>query len=457
MAHDGTLGHFLPYLLRRRLRAVLWPDAGEGRAGLLFLGLFCVLYGAGLAYMLNHHELQAGGYLRKLLFGLNGIMFLSALLVDFVPTYRLVQRPLPDHFPVSGNLNVVMAFLLDLITVRRIMILVFLLVALAGAPHAWRTLGLIVLVVLSAGTASFNLRLLLTMRRWQHPLLFLNLLCLLAAAGWLSTLIKVPVATTALATVAVLGPFVLWVGALRWLGEEFTQRNLAAPAESQSEGALLARLSPEWKAYFRKTWPALAMAVVFKTLMLVACGFMAAKGKKDTMAGLFYMCYLPIIGFTYVNNNLFGHLYSLSANELTRVGLTSRLLRLYLRLVVPVLVLDCSISAVLLLLLFSQERWPLLGLLPLAGGAGLALGLWGSLYKAKAIYKNIDFANMRTNASTLINGLTLIVGAALYLMPWWWARIALAMVVMLSAWWPVQRVLRNEGGLRRQLWVALKA
>jgi hypothetical protein len=63
---------------------------------------------------------------------------------------------------------------------------------------------------------------------------------------------------------------------------------------------------------------------------------------------------------------------------------------------------------------------------------------------------------MRNNASTLMNGLTLGLAAALYLMPWWWARMGLAVVVMLTAWIPVRRVLRNEGGLRRQLWYDLK-
>ena len=85
----------------------------------------------------------------------------------------------------------------------------------------------------------------------------------------------------------------------------------------------------------------------------------------------------------------------------------------------------------------------------------LALGLWGSLFKAKPVRKNVDFSNLRNNASTLMNLLSIGLAAALYLMPWWWARIALALAVTLSALVPVRRMLSNHGPTRRQLWQAL--
>ena len=44
MANQPTLGHFLPYLIRRRFLAVVWPAAGEERA------LSMLLLGAGLFY-----------------------------------------------------------------------------------------------------------------------------------------------------------------------------------------------------------------------------------------------------------------------------------------------------------------------------------------------------------------------------------------------------------------------
>jgi hypothetical protein len=357
MAHVGTLGHFLPYLLGRRLKAVLWPDAGEGRAAIIFLSLISILYGAGLAYMLNHENDIPNGFAQKMLAALNSVLYVSALLVDFMPTYRPVQRPLPDHFPVSGKLNLVTAFLLDLITVRRIILWLFLVVALAGSPHSWRPLALNLVVLVSAGTVSYNLRLLLSMGRWRHPLFILNVLCLLAAAGWLSTLITLPLTVAALTAGAVVGPLVLWGVALAGLGEQFSARYLTTAPENKSENQLLARLSPEWKAYLRKCWPALAMALLFKLLLLVASGVLVGKGQSKSVSSFFYFSFLPVIGFTYVNNNLFGYLYSLSANELSRLGLTSRLLRLYLRLSIPILLLDASISGLVLLLVFPRSYW----------------------------------------------------------------------------------------------------
>ncbi|WP_045689667.1 hypothetical protein [Hymenobacter sp. AT01-02] len=455
MAHDGTLGHFLPYLLSRRLKAVLWPDAGEGRAALILIASLCVLYGVGMAFMLNREASLPEGFAKQLLFLINGIFYLSALLVDFMPTYRPVQRPLPDHFPVSGKHNMVTAFLLDLITVRRLILLLFLLVALVGAPRAWRPLGLNLLVLLSAATVSFNLRLLLSMGRWRHSLFALNLLCLVAAAGWLSTFITLPFATTALTTLAIAGPLVLWGVALAGLGEKFSSRYLATTPENKTANQLLARLSPEWKAYLRKCWPALSIALVFKVTILVLSSRMTAK-HGDPLNGIFWMTFLPTISFTYVNNNLFGAVGAVAANEIARLGLTKRLLHLYLRLVGPVLLADCLVSAVALLTLFPQGRWNLLGLLPLAAGTLLVLGLWGSLYKAKVISKSIDFTNMRGNASTLINLLSIASGAVLYFVPWWWVRVGFAALAMATAWVPIRRVMRNEGALRRQLWHNLK-
>ncbi|RZK91832.1 MAG: hypothetical protein EOO62_33950 [Hymenobacter sp.] len=181
------------------------------------------------------------------------------------------------------------------------------------------------------------------------------------------------------------------------------------------------------------------------------------KDGKVTNPGFFYLGLLPIVSFTYVNNNLFAYLGSLTANELVRLGLTRRLLALYLRLVLPVLFADCLLAVVLVLALLPASLWHLLGLLPLAGAALLSVGLWASLHHAKPVIKAIDFANMRNNTSGLMSGVSIGVGAALYFLPWWWARIALALLVAASAAWPVRQVLRNDGALRRKLWKGIGA
>ena len=130
------LGHFLPYLLRRRLQAVLWPaDGGERAVVLLLLGLG-LAYGAGLGFLLNHSESSdTANFLPKLLVGLNATWLVSALLVDFLPALRPVTRAVPEHFPVSARLNVVTTCLLDFITLRRLLLVATLLVALAMAPR----------------------------------------------------------------------------------------------------------------------------------------------------------------------------------------------------------------------------------------------------------------------------------------------------------------------------------
>ncbi len=458
MAHrNGTLGHFLPYLLSRQLRVVLWPGAGEGRAAtLLFIGL-SALYGAGLGYLLQHHHNLPAGIMPKLLTGINAVLFGTVLLADFLPTYRTVQPPLPDPLPVSARLNAVTAFMLDLVSMRRVGLLVFLLLALLVSPSFWRPLGLSLLVWLSAAALSFNVRLLLSVGPWRHPLLGLNLLCLLAAAVWLGTgwAGEGSGLTEALRSLAVAGPLLLWVAGLGLVAPRFSARFMPERADSAPGSRWLARLSPEWKMYLRKARPALLMALGVKVFIMGMGAIMDYKfGSEHELNSIFFMVLLPVLSFTYVNNNLLGYLHQATADELERLGLTRRLLGRYLRLAGGSALIDCLVSAVLLLALYPQAKWPLLGLLPLAAGAFMALGIWGSFWKAKPIHKTVDFSTMRNNASTLVNICTIGLATLLFLLPWW-ARVALTLAVMLSALVPVRRIIANHGPTRRQLWQAI--
>ena len=171
MADHPTLGprfgHFLPYLLRRRLQSVLWPaDGGERAVVLLLLGLG-LAYGVGFGFLLNHSETsETEDFLPKLLVGLNATWLVSALLVDFLPGLRPVTRAVPEHFPVSARMNVVTSFLLDFITLRRLLIVATLLAAVAVAPRHAEVPSFSLLLVLGATVFSFNVRLLVALRRW---------------------------------------------------------------------------------------------------------------------------------------------------------------------------------------------------------------------------------------------------------------------------------------------------
>jgi hypothetical protein len=187
MANHAPLGHYLPYLLGRRLRAVVWaPDGGERALALLLLGLMA-LYGVGFGFMLNHQDQRGlAEVLPKLLVGLNATWLGSTLLIDFLPTLRLITRPIPEYFPVSERQNVVTAFLLDLITLRRLMLVLGLLLALLVAPRHALVPGFSLLLILGATVLSFNVRLLVTLGRWRHPLLAANLLSLALMGWWLA-------------------------------------------------------------------------------------------------------------------------------------------------------------------------------------------------------------------------------------------------------------------------------
>jgi len=456
MADYATLGHYLPYLLGRRLRAVVWPADGGERALALFLLSIMALYGAGFGFMLNHQD-KAGiaEHLPTILVSLNATWLVTTLMVDFFPSLRPITRPLPEHFPVSERQNVVTAFLLDFITLRRLSLFLGLLVAMLVAPHHVLVPGFSLLLLVGATVLSFNVRLLVTLGRWRHPLLAANLLSLGLMGWWLA----VPTApyATALGVGMALLPWLVGAAQLYWLGPYFSARYLPAELATTAPSTTLARLPLEWKVYLRRIWMPLTMGLVVKIALLVITGLAMVENGKIGHNGFFYLGLLPIISFTYVNNNLFAFLSSLTANELLRLGLTRRVLALYLRLVLPVLLADCLVSAVVILALFPASLWHFLGLLPLAAAALLSLGLWASLYQAKPVVKAVDFANMRNNASGIMSGASVALGATLYFLPWWWARIALALLVAASAAWPLRAVLRNDGALRRKLWKGIGA
>ena len=451
------LGYFLPYLLRHRLQAVLWPaDGGERAVSLLLLGL-ALAYGVGFGFLLNHSgSANTENFLPKLLVGLNATWLVSALLVDFLPSLRPVTRAVPEHFPVSARLNVVTTFLLDFITLRRLLIVATLLVALAVAPRHAEVPGFSLLLVLGATVFSFNVRLLVALRRWRHPLLLAHLASLALMLAWLAA----PIApyNQALGVGMAVLPWILGGAQLYWLGPYFSARYLPeATGAASVTGQALARLPSEWKVYVRKTWLPLLMGQVLKIILMVITGLFLVEGGKLKVQSFLYLTLVPLVSFTYVNNNLFGYLKPLAANELLRLGLTPRLLALYLRLVGPILLLESLITAALLLALFPASFWPLLGLLPLGAAALTSLGIWGSFYKAKPVLKAVDFTNMRNNTSTLMSICTVGLAAALYFLPWWWARILLAALVTASAIWPIRAVRRNDGPLRRRLWRGIGA
>jgi len=454
------LGHFLPYLLGQRLRAVAWPASGAERAAfLLVLGLM-LGYGAGFGYLLNagaqNPELAAA--LPKLVRLFNASVLLSALLVDFVPALRPVMRPVPEHFPVSARLSVATAFLLDLITLRRLTLLAALLALLLVAPRHAAVPGGALLLLAGVAAFSFNVRLLVALRRGRHPLMALHA----ANLGLLVAGLAFPEAPhhAALGGAAATLPWLLWAGQLYWLGPYFSACFLPAETSGTAAGPRLARLSPEWQAYARRAWLPLLVGAALKTVLLAVASFLpepTSQGTGFSSAFFLYLALPPALGFSYVNNNLFGYLRPLVANELLRLGLTRRVLGLYLRLVGPVVLADCLLSAGLLLALFPVAKWPLLGLLPLGAAAFTSVGLWGSLYQAKPVPDNVNFANLRNHSSKLVGLCTVGLGALLYFLPWWWLRGLVAALVAGLAAWPVRAVLRNDGNLRRRLWRGIGA
>jgi hypothetical protein len=456
----GRLGHFLPYLLRRRLQAVLWPAAGgERTTALLFLALMAA-YGIGFGFLLNLSATDStvAGKLSGFTVALYLFVLATVPMVDFLPALRRVARPLPEHFPVSARLSALTALLLDFITLRRLTLVVALGALLIMAPRQASVPVLALLLLLAAFAFSFNVRFLVSIGRWRHPLLLGHLLSFAALVGWVSWP-ELP-HHTALGVALALLPWVLGAGQLYALGPYFAARFLpeaVVAAAPPAPGSLLSRLLPEQRAYLRRTWGLLLMGLVLKIALMGIVRWGMSDDGQLTSEAYFYLVLVPLVGFTYVNNNVFGFMRTLAANEIQRLGLTHRLLALYLRLVLPVVLADCLLTAVALLALFPPVFWPRLAVMPLGALALTSLGLWSSLYQSKAVTTSATFGNINKNNSKLMGIFSFATAAALYFLPWWWARVALALVLTVSAWWPIRAVLRNDGSLRRRLWQGIGA
>jgi hypothetical protein len=320
----------------------------------------------------------------------------------------------------------------------------------AGVP------GFALLLLSSVAAISFNVRLLIALRRWRHPLMLLHVASMGLLAWWVAYPEMPHHQVVGMMTALV--PWALWAAQLQWQGPYFSARYLPTDASAPAEAnRLLARLSPEARAYIRKVRMPLLTGLAFKIILIGLTASMAFESGKVWKNGYFYLSFLPVISFNYVNSNLFGFMSSLAANELHRVGLTKRLLGLYGRIVGPVVAFECLISAVLLLVFFPTADWPLLGLLPLGALAMSSMGRWGSLYYAKPVLKVGELGSMRKNVSTLMGICGVVLAAAIYFVPWWWLRALVAGLVTVSAVIPVRAVLRNDGSLRRRLWQGIGA
>ncbi|RZK60888.1 MAG: hypothetical protein EOO59_06415 [Hymenobacter sp.] len=452
MANHATLGHYLPYLLGHRLRAIVWPPSGGERALVLVLGGLMLLYGVGLGFVFSHAAApELAAYAPRLTGGLYGFVLAAGLLNDFVPSLRPVVRPMPEHFPVSNRQCVVTAFLLDLLTLRRLLQVLLLVVAAVVAGRHALVPGLGLLLVLGTAAVSFGVRLLAALGRWRHPLLAGYGLAL-ALAGWWLAHLPAPYAGW-LGAAAVVLPWLLAAAQLYYLGPLFEARYLVVNRVAAARPGALGRLPLAWRVYGRLAWLPLLMGLLFKVVGLTVAGLLLHQGAQ----GFLYLLVLPTLSFMYVNNNLFGFLRATAANELQRLGLTPRLPALYLQLVGPVVVVECLVTAALILAVFPAAQWHLLGLVPLGAVALLSVGLWSSLYLAKPVVKAVDFANMRNNASTGTNLASLGLAAALFFVPSWPIRLLLAGLALVSVAWPLRQAWRNDGILRRRLWKGIGA
>ncbi|HEX8329972.1 MAG TPA: hypothetical protein VF629_20715 [Hymenobacter sp.] len=454
------LGHFLPYLLRRRLQAVLWPaDAGDRTASVVLL-LVTAAYGTGFGFLLNlsAEDSAMARLVPKFVLGLYAFSLSSGPLVDFLPALRRITRPLPEHFPVSARLCAVTAFLLDFMTLRRLTLVAGVLAMLAVTPRHAAVPVLALLLLLATAVVSFNVRFLVSIGRWRHPLLLAHMLSFGLLVGWVSRP-ELP-QHTALGVLLALLPWGLAAVQLRTLGPYFAARFLPethAAAVSAAPNSLMSWLLPEQRAYLRRTWGLLLMGLGLKVLLMGLIRWIGLDEGKLTSEGYFYLALVPLVGFTYVNNNVFGFMRTLAANELQRLGLTRRLLLLYLRVVLPVVLADCLLTVVLLLALFPPTFWPRLATIPLGAVALTSVGLWSSLYHSKTVASSTTFSNINKNNSRLMSFVAIATAAALYFLPWWWARVVLTGALAASTIWPIRALLRNDGRLRRRLWQGIGA
>lgn len=149
------------------------------------------------------------------------------------------------------------------------------------------------------------------------------------------------------------------------------------------------------------------MAIIFLSGQKTgATGLDALFAKIPFMA----FCFLPLVLFTYVFENLWGFYYQLAVNNLIIQPNFKKQLKVYLSLYLPA-VLVMLITTSVITVCYHCFSWKILLAYVAFSGLGIPIGFLSSNLRYKRMEKNFDFLRIRT-ATSLIATISMLVLAA---------------------------------------------
>lgn len=434
------------YLTLYKIKGVLWPKSLETRV--LIICIYVLVFAQGLCfkYLVIHNQQIAS----QLINGLVILTFYICLLIDFIPVTKYIKPPLSDNFPVSQSLNLIMAFLLDLISIRRLLLLCLLISILISNPQLICDIAWIFLAWLSGSILSFNLRLIIVLKKWNNILFGINILILLLISYEFFNFDLLQKKLAILIKIVLSLPIVFWCIGLLYFAPIFNYKTLFKLTEIRVFDIKNIECDPEIKGYLRKSWQILMLGKVCKIIILVII-FENTISIDAFSKSIFSFALLPAISFTYANNNLYGQIYSITTNHIIRLGMTLKLVNVYFKLVIPVVIIDSLISIVMINIYQPTEYIILLKTVIISIPSFLTIGLWGSLWRAKAVVKDVGFHNLDNHSSNLVSIITLGLSTVMITLPSWvviWISLFITITIII----PLYQLIKNEAYTRNQLW-----
>ncbi len=436
---------------RARLAAALWPASVAEKIWAIILLVLALLNGLGLALTVRY-VLPPEQHL-QVCQAINLTLTICLVGKDFFPGYRHLSTPLANFYPVTQPARLGLLLVNDSLALPTLYFGLFSLVFYA-ITGAWLAALQWLLLALIGGGSSFSIRFQLSLARKNLGALVLGALPLLLAVG--QGYVRAAFSAYA-GWVSLGGAALLTLVNIAWAARPLRPAARTERIASQVAGAPKNSFQQVLAVYLPKAGTSLLLGLTLKALLLLANKARLAHHGTFLFGSdwLFYAALSPMISFNYANNNLFGHIYTLSRTELERVGLTARQWQNYVYGIMPAVIVDVVISVAAIYTLPTGSTGALAEAYLLSLLGCVVVGYGGSVLWARKVDKVISLSNFRPNTSLLVNAITTALCLSVFKFPSLGLFLAIALGAALSLAILLFLTLQHNAALARRLWQQL--
>ena len=395
---DKKLIHFL---LKIRIKHILWSDNNIELIAKFLILIIILLYASAVGFILGNNE-PSLSLVTKIIFQYFNISwFALALFNDFIPNYRELPRSFSKHYPISNITNALLTFLLDFVSIKRFLLLLLPIIISCFLPTNFIKIVIpSCILVLSASFVSFNIRLTILTKKNIRLAVICSIISILFTV--VLTLEKSNTHLLVFNLVSIISSLLTFVILIC-----NTQLGIInKEKQTYSTNKFIIKIPLLFKAYLFKCSIPLSISLITKIAFIIVAYMLKSEDLALSNALLSFSL-LSTMNIMYVNCNFYGYMSELSINILHRTGLNINLFYVYAKIVIPILLLENTIS--LLLSAFLEiSRMPFMLLLT-SNLSLLIAGFVSSLYAGRPVTENPNFTNVQGNVS---------IGASIFIGLW---------------------------------------